>query len=156
MSGLLVVVQKRPVNSALFLIIVFLSMAGLYLLLQAELVAMVQLAVYAGAIMVLFIFVVMLLNTGSGAQTWMTRSAALKFGGFAAAFIILPCIGIAVSAGMTQQAAGGAAAQQGGTIALATLLFTQYLLPFEVTSVLLLTAIVGVVYLSQRAKEGRS
>lgn len=154
-SGLLVVVQKRPVNSALFLIVVFLCMAGLYLLLQAELVAMVQLAVYAGAVMVLFLFVVILLNTGSAAQVWMTRSATLKFAGIAAACVIMPCIGLAISAGITPQAAGSAEAQAGGMKALAALLFTRYLLPFEITSVLLLAAIVGVVYLSQREKERR-
>ncbi len=144
-----VVVQRHPISSALSLVGVMASLAVLYLLLGGEFIAMAQIIVYAGAVMVLFVFVIMLLNAGTEVRrgrSWM----ALIFGlpaligllGALAAFLgtwlpNAPVIRFGDFTGATAKDIGNA-------------LFTTYLLPFEVTSVLILIAILGAVVLARK------
>jgi len=141
-------VQRHPINSALSLVLVTGSLALLYLLLGAEFVAAIQVIIYAGAVMVLFIFVIMLLNAGAEEETRGSRVAIL-FGvpglilGICAAVWVL----IASRAGLGEASIG----QLHGTAAgMGRLLFKDFLLPFEVTSVLILIAIMGAVVLARR------
>ena len=137
--------QRRPINSALSLIVVMCSLAVLYLLLGAEFLAAAQVIVYAGAIMVLFTFVVMLLNAEGEERTRGSRIARLI--GFPAVAVTLCVIASAI---LHTRGLGAASAQNGitGAEALSRVLFTDLLLPFEVTSVLILVAILGAVALA--------
>ena len=144
-----VVVQTHPISSALSLIGVMGSLAILYLLLGAEFIAMAQIIVYAGAIMVLFVFVIMLLNTGAESHEGVSLSAkilgipsVLAFGGILS-FLILRHFGSSANV-VFGQYVGGSAQNIGRA------LFTSYLLPFEVISVLILIAIVGAVVLARK------
>jgi NADH-quinone oxidoreductase subunit J len=140
--------QKHPINSALSLIVVMGSLAVLYLLLGAEFVAAVQLIVYAGAIMVLFVFVIMLLNAGIEERTPGSTVATL-IGVPGVAALIGLCVFVFAHGriGRAGYAIGEfhASAQDIGR-----LLFQDYLLPFEVTSVLVLIGIMGAVVLAKR------
>ena len=139
------VAQTHPINSALSLVVVMGSLAAEYLLLGAEFLAAVQVIVYAGAIMVLFTFVVMLLNAGREERTLGSRVARAV--GFPAVVVILGVIATVIV-----QAQGLGAAKLTDAITstedLSRILFTQLLLPFEVTSVLVLIAILGAVALA--------
>jgi NADH-quinone oxidoreductase subunit J len=138
--------QSHPINSALSLIVVMTSIAVLYLLLGAEFLAAAQVIVYAGAVMVLFTFVVMLLNAGREERTMGSRS--YRAVGFPAVVVIL---GVIASVFLRAQGLGVAGLHQGitSTEDLSTVLFTELLLPFEVTSVLILIAILGAVALAR-------
>jgi NADH-quinone oxidoreductase subunit J len=138
--------QKHPINSALSLIVVMTSLAVLYLLLGAEFLAAAQVIVYAGAIMVLFTFVVMLLNAGREERTLGSRAARTV--GFPAVVAILAVIAMTI---LKTQGLGNAAIEDRitSTAELSTVLFTKLLLPFEVTSVLILVAILGSVALAR-------
>ena len=140
-------VQSHPINSALSLIAVMASLAVEYLLLGAEFVAAVQVIVYAGAIMVLFVFVIMLLNAGEEERTRGSRIAVL-FGvpGLVVGSVLIAWVLIAHSG--TQPVQMGAL--PGPPREIAMLLFHDFLLPFEVTSVLVLIAIMGAVVLAAR------
>jgi len=148
-SAISLVVQTHPISSALSLIGVMGSLAVLYLLLGAEFIAAAQLIVYAGAIMVLFIFVIMLLNAGNEAKT--DKATFARWAGIPifTLFIGLICYLInsrlPKTAGVTFGAFTG-----GGPAEIGRSLFTQYLLPFEVTSVLILIAIFGAVVLARK------
>jgi NADH-quinone oxidoreductase subunit J len=144
------ILQKHPIHSALSLIVVMVALAGLYLLLGAEFVAAVQIIVYGGAIMVLFIFVIMLLNAGVEEHTSFSKMAgvpglllAVALAGFVAATI-------ARSTGSVQAAA------QTGTLAptkeISSMIFKNFVYPFELTSFLILVAILGATVLAQREK----
>jgi NADH-quinone oxidoreductase subunit J len=139
--------QKHPINSALSLIVVMVSLAVLYLLLGAEFLAAAQVLVYAGAIMVLFTFVVMLLNAGREERTLGSRAARTV--GFPAVAAILAVVATMI---LRLQGMGNAAIQDQitSTADLSTVLFTKLLLPFEVTSVLILVAILGSVALARQ------
>ena len=141
--------QKHPINSALSLIVVMTSLAVLYLLLGAEFLAAVQVIVYAGAIMVLFTFVVMLLNAGREERTLGSRAARMV--GFPAVVAILAIVATMI---LKIQGFGQATIQDHitSTADLSTVLFTKLLLPFEVTSVLVLVAILGSVALARKSE----
>jgi len=138
-------VQRHPINSALSLVVVMGSLAVEFLLLGAEFVAAVQVIVYAGAVMVLFVFVIMLLNAGEEERTTGSRVALLfgipgmLMGSLLMAWVLLERSG-------TRSVAVGALPGPPKTIG--WLLFHDYLLPFEVTSVLVLIAIMGAVVLA--------
>jgi NADH-quinone oxidoreductase subunit J len=140
-------VQRHPINSALSLIAVMAALAGEYLLLGAEFVAAVQVIVYAGAIMVLFVFVIMLLNAGVEEQTKGSRVAILfgvpgmLLGSLLIAWVVLQHSG-------TGEVAVGAL--PGAPKVLGNLLFHEFLLPFEITSILILVAIMGAVVLASK------
>jgi NADH-quinone oxidoreductase subunit J len=144
------ILQKHPIHSALSLIVVMVALAGLYLLMGAEFVAAVQIIVYGGAIMVLFVFVIMLLNAGIEEHTNLSRLAGppglllvVALAGFVAATI-------ARSTG-TVQAAGQTGAMS-STKGISSMLFRDFVYPFELTSFLILVAIMGAVVLAQREK----
>jgi NADH-quinone oxidoreductase subunit J len=140
-------VQRHPINSALSLIAVMAALAGEYLLLGAEFVAAVQVIVYAGAIMVLFVFTIMLLNAGVEEQTKGSRVALLfgvpgvLLGSLLIAWVVLRHSG-------TEAVAVGALLGDPKTIG--DLLFHEFLLPFEITSILILIAIMGAVVLASK------
>lgn len=139
--------QRHPINSALSLIAVMGALAGEYLLLGAEFVAAVQVIVYAGAIMVLFVFVIMLLNAGEEEETKGSRVAVL-FGvpGVLIASVLIAWVMLRHS-GTTDVAIG---VLPGPPAEIAQSLFHNFLLPFEVTSVLILIAIMGAVVLASK------
>jgi NADH-quinone oxidoreductase subunit J len=160
-SSLGVVLQRNPLYSALFLILTFLAMAGLYLLLGAEFIAIVQVIVYAGAVMVLFLFVIMLLNLDKETHERVPGHRFQKFFGVAVVVVMVPLIGLGISTALlysgSQLGPKGnfsvqVAEKVSNTKAVASLLFTDYLLPFEITSILLLATMIGVVYLARRTK----
>lgn len=139
--------QSHPINSALSLIVVMSSLAVLYLLLGAEFLAAAQMIVYAGAVMVLFTFVVMLLNAGVEDRTRGSRIARVI--GFPAVVAILA---VAATVILNAQGLTVAGVQQGitSTADLSRVLFHELLLPFEVTSVLILIAVLGAVALARK------
>jgi NADH-quinone oxidoreductase subunit J len=149
-------VQKHPINSALSLIVVMGSLALLYLLLGAEFVAAVQVIVYAGAIMVLFVFVIMLLNAGEEEVLPHSSRVAITLG--IPSLVVGLTIGVWVIghyAGLDRIAIGGPQVQHGtesfgAPNPVAHLLFRDFVLPFEVTSILVLIAILGAVVLARR------
>ena len=149
-------VQTHPINSALSLIVVMTSLAVLYLLLGAEFLAAAQIIVYAGAVMVLFTFVVMLLNAGREERTLGSKAASrVGFPAVVALFAILATV-ILHSQGLGSAHLGqGLTADPNSSnlVQLSTVLFHELLLPFEVTSVLILIAILGAVALA-RADDG--
>jgi NADH-quinone oxidoreductase subunit J len=137
--------QRHPINSALSLVVVMGSLAVVYLLLGAEFLAAVQVIVYAGAIMVLFVFVIMLLNAGVEERTKGSRVALLfgvpgmLIGGVLIGWVLLE---------RTGHQAVPAGALPGAPKVIGWLLFHDFLLPFEVTSILVLIAIMGAVVLA--------
>jgi NADH-quinone oxidoreductase subunit J len=142
-------VQRHPINSALSLVVVMASLALIYLLLGAEFVAAIQVIVYAGAIMVLFVFVIMLLNAGAEERTR---------GSHIALFVGVPGVAaLAATVAWLLLRSGGklggvtiSSSNFGDTHNIARLLFRDFLLPFEITSVLILIAIMGAVVLGRR------
>jgi NADH-quinone oxidoreductase subunit J len=150
-------VQRHPINSALSLIAVMAALAGEYLLLGAEFVAAVQVIVYAGAIMVLFVFTIMLLNAGEEERTEGSRVAFLigipgmLLGSVLVAWVVLKHSGTeAVPAGVWASTSIAARSVPGSPETIGPLLFHEFLLPFEITSILILIAIMGAVVLASR------
>lgn len=160
-GAIAVISFRHPIYSALSLIVTFFSQAGLFVLLGAHFVAAVQVIVYAGAIMVLFLFVIMLLNLGTlsakGALTGKLKGVAIILG------ILLAVEGVYIAVRAlnktevgSAEAADAAAALKDSpidTYRIGELLFSDYLLPFEVTSLILLAALIGVIVLVKRDKQ---
>src|SRR5436305_3292397 len=142
--------QHHPINSALSLIVVMGSLALLFLLLGAEFVAAVQVIVYAGAVMVLFVFVIMLLNAGEEARAGGSRVALFLGIPGLAVFAALMFWTLSASRSQVGRAAIGDYYVPTSTLGIA--LFREFLLPFEVTSVLILIAIMGAVVLAKRER----
>jgi len=150
-SSLLVVTNKNPINSALSLIMTFFCLATLYVMLEAPFMAAIQVIVYAGAIMVLIVFVIMLLNIRSESGG---RTAHARFMGVATGLLLMVLTG-SLLAKSSLSSVGGSIdsamiAKVGHTELIGRSLFTDFLLPFEITSILLLAAIVGAVVLSKK------
>jgi NADH-quinone oxidoreductase subunit J len=147
-GALNLLLQRHPINSALSLIVVMSSLAVLYLLLGAEFLAAAQVIVYSGAVMVLFTFVIMLLNAGLEERTHGSRAAYIVgFPGAAALFAILAYMFLQNRGALGVARLGD---QLVTTADLSRVLFRNLLLPFEVTSVLILVAILGAVALARR------
>src|SRR5256885_340679 len=151
LASLLVIAQRNPMYSVLLLIASFGALSGLYVLLDAPFVAVIQIIVYAGAIMVLFLFVVMLLNAPkeeAEADRLHVAPAVKNAGGFLALLLI-----VELSWALTKNG-GESGAFAGGSVtsvaAIGRLLFREYAFPFEVTSILILVAMVGAVVLARR------
>jgi NADH-quinone oxidoreductase subunit J len=147
--GFLVVANpfsRNPVTSAMFLVVMMACLAGLFVTLHAFFIAAVQILVYAGAVMVLFLFVIMLLDLKEEERRHLNKFAIVAglvaVGGIVA--ILVKTIGLS---GVGQGKTGRV---EGNTIDLGRQLFTNYLLPFEIVSVLLLVAMVGVILLSKK------
>jgi NADH-quinone oxidoreductase subunit J len=148
-SAILMLTHKKPVNAAMSLIVTMLCLAGVYVLLDAHLIAALQIIVYAGAIMVLFLFIIMLLNVQEKEGRLSTHKLILQFSGIVAVGFLL--IGVVRSMGKGLASKSIALADGFGTTkAVASLLFTDFILPFEIASVLLLAAMVGAVTLAKQ------
>ncbi len=154
-SALLFVTRKSPVAAALWLVSTMFALAAMYIMLDAHFIGAIQVLVYAGAIMVVFLFVVMLLNLGhmEEATDLRGRWGRLAAGGLglalAAQLLVLTRGGIA-------RVAPDSTPTENAITPMASVLFTDQLLAFEVTSILLLTAIVGAVVLAKRSDDERA
>jgi NADH-quinone oxidoreductase subunit J len=152
-TAILVIVQRNPVASAIYLIITLFCLAGIYLLLNAQFIAIIQVLVYAGAIMVLFLFVIMLLNLEKEKKI-ITRHRLQKVVGVFLGVILLAQIGMIFNSVLLEGGKGNFPPEKvaaiGNTEVVARLLFTDFLLPFEITSVLLLVAIIGAIVLAKK------
>jgi NADH-quinone oxidoreductase subunit J len=148
-SALMVVLHRNPVTSALFLVVAFCSLAGIYIVMRAEFIGMVQVIVYAGAIMVLFVFVIMYLNLGRDPERGATILLRRMIGWFVGAMIVLQ--GVLLFAG--RWALGPVQEppdpRLGNTQALGQALYSRFLYPFEITSLVLLVAMVGAIVISK-------
>ncbi|MGC2530384.1 MAG: NADH-quinone oxidoreductase subunit J [Candidatus Acidiferrum sp.] len=142
--------QRHPIHSALSLIVVMVALAGLYLLMGAEFVAAVQIIVYGGAIMVLFVFVIMLLNAGVEEHTNVSKLAGIA--GIPLAVALLGFLAVVIA----RSSESGQTVVQSGTLAntkeISMMLFREFVYPFELTSFLILVAILGAIVLAQREK----
>lgn len=151
-----VVISRRPIYSALFLLTNFASLAALYVMLQAQFLAAVQVIVYAGAIVVLFLFVVMLLGGGElqdirdPNRSFQKRFGWQRWAALVLAVLLLAAVGYGLVSGQLNAAQGDATAfGQGSVQAIGAVLYTDYLLPFELASVLLLVGMIGAVVLAR-------
>ena len=146
-SALMVVFSKNPIYSVLYLVITFFSIAGHYVLLNAQFLAVVHVIVYAGAIMVLFLYVIMLLNLNYDTEPHksnLTKFAAVISGG------LLMIVLIGALRGADEAVINLSANREIGYVKnLGMVLYTDYMLPFEVASILLLGAMVGAVMLGK-------
>lgn len=150
LGGVLVVANpfsRNPVTSAMFLVLTIIAMAGLFVLLHAFFLAAVQILVYAGAVVVLFLFVIMLLDLKEEDRR-KVKSFGLITGLISVGAVAAIFLKVLLAAG--PGAGAVAPTLDGDPVPLGKLLFTQYLLPFEVVSVLLLVAMVGVILLSKK------
>lgn len=148
-SALAMVISKNTVNSALFLVLNMISLAGLFLLLKAQFLAIIQVLVYAGAIMVLFLFVIMLLNVDEEKSL---------FDKFRLKYFVAFLLGVGVFSQLlysigswteTLPTVSPEMAEVGTVEAVGEVLFTEYLLPFEMTAILLTAAVVGALVVAQ-------
>ena len=145
-GAIMVVTRKHPMASALYLILTLFAVAALFVLRQAHFLAAVQVIVYAGAVVVLFVFVIMLINVPS-VRLPVERATTMRvLGVLAAGFFILESAVLARRYSMPT----GPATEVGTVEAVGRALFTDYLLAFEVTSVLLLAAVIGAIALAKR------
>jgi len=158
-AGLLVVTAKNPVHSVLWLILTFLSATGLFVLLGAEFLAMLLMIVYVGAVMVLFLFVVMMLDVDFAAL----KAEMVRYFPLAAVVgvVILMQLGLLYSVWNTAEGAAGqhlaptpATAQIDNTTALGMILFDQYFLAFQIAGLILLVAMIGAIVLTLRRRTG--
>jgi NADH-quinone oxidoreductase subunit J len=154
-SSLMVILHKNPIVSALFLVLAFVSLGAIYLTLRAEFIGMVQVIVYAGAIMVLFLFVIMYLNLKHDVETgvqiafrrglgWLLGAAVLALGG------LLIARGGAPGPGATP-----GPPLHGNTETIGLALYSRYLFPFEITSMVLLVAMVGAIVITRGRRGGK-
>jgi NADH-quinone oxidoreductase subunit J len=144
------ILQKHPIHSALSLIVVMVALAGLYLLMGAEFIAAVQIIVYGGAIMVLFVLVIMLLNAGVEEHTSISKMAG------APGLLLVVALAGFVAATIAKSTASVQAGSQTGALAstkeISSMIFKDFVYPFELTSFLILVAILGATVLAQREK----
>jgi NADH-quinone oxidoreductase subunit J len=159
LSGFLVVTARNPVHSVLWLILAFFASAGLFVLLGAEFIAMIMLIVYVGAVAVLFLFVVMMLDVDFVAlKSGVTRFVPV---GVLFGLVLLGLLYFAFSdwqategALALRQAVAPPPAQVENTFALGAILYTQYILPFQLAGIILLVAMVGAIVLTLRKRAG--
>jgi NADH-quinone oxidoreductase subunit J len=149
-SALLFVTRKNPVSAALWLVNTMFALAGLYVMLDAQFVGAIQVLVYAGAIMVVFLFVVMLLNLGT-TDLPDFRSNRVRLGAGVVAVAMLAEL-LVLSRGSLPVIEADSVPQANVITPVAELLFTEHLLAFEITSILLLVAVVGAVVLAKRTR----
>jgi NADH-quinone oxidoreductase subunit J len=156
LASLLVIAQRNPIYSVLLLVAAFGALSGLYVLLDAPFVAVIQIIIYAGAIMVLFLFVVMLLNAPQEDTEYDVRTHPLLRPGpmwFGAALALALVVELIWA--LNRGADGDGALGDGAATSVAAIgrtLFTDYAFPFEVTSILILVAMVGAVVLARRER----
>lgn len=148
LGALSLILQRHPIHSALSLIVVMIALAGLYLLMGAEFVAAVQIIVYGGAIMVLFVFVIMLLNAGVEERTNFSKLAGIA--GIPLTVALLGFLAAAIARSHDSAQAGLQSGTLANTKEISTMLFREFVYPFELTSFLILVAILGAIVLAQR------
>lgn len=152
LSALCVIFVRNPIYSVLSLVVTFFSFAGHYILLQAQFVAIVQIIVYAGAIMVLFLFVIMLLNLNQTEnqekRSFISKAVAVVAGGL----LLVSIVGLLKGSSLTPIIMDNSLSSNDiGTVQkLGYVLFTDFVLPFEISSVLFLSAIIGAVMLGKK------
>lgn len=148
-SALMVISSKNPVYSVLWLIVTFFTISGHYLLLNAQFLAIVNIIVYAGAIMVLFLFVIMLMNLSKDTEPkknrWLKLAGAVAGGSL---LLVLVAALRTTESQMTEMGTGNIGLIQN----LGQVLFTQYVVPFEIASILFLSAMIGAVVIGKREK----
>lgn len=149
LAALMVAFSRQPIYSVLSLLAVMFCLAGLFVMLGAYFVAALQILLYAGAVLVLFLFVIMLLNLEPEALARMRLFTLRGAGTFAAAALFV-CLARILAHPPQAPPLSETAAPSGTVESIGTLLFTAYLLPFELTSFLILAAIIGAVTLAQR------
>ncbi len=156
-GAIMMIASRNPVSSLMYLVLAFFALSGIFVLLDAHFLAAVQVIVYAGAIMVLFLFVIMLLNLGHREEIdlrgHLAKLVALVAGSalFAAvAALVLRGDEASLASEESRMAVDAMVRSRGAVGALAEPLFTSYLVPFELTSLLLLVAIVGAIVLARR------
>ncbi len=153
--SLLVVTRRNPVHSVLLMLVLFVHIAGLYLFLNAEFLAAIQIIIYAGAILILFLFVIMLLNLrkeeteNKFQKQWIYGTGV---GAFFVIFFVLIVGKITVLPPLGEYSIE-AIQSEGSLMVIGKTLYTRYLLPFEIASVILLVAIIGAVVLAKRRIE---
>jgi NADH-quinone oxidoreductase subunit J len=148
MFALMVVISRSPVNSVLYLVLTFFCIAGHYLVMNAQFLAIVHIVVYAGAIMVLFLFVIMLMDLnqeGEPQKSWVIKLIAAVAGGMML-FVLVGSL-----KGTEQIGLSSYGASQIGTVKnLGKVLFSEFLFPFEIASILLLAAMVGAIMIGKK------
>ncbi len=151
-AAVLVIVQRHAVYSALFLIITMGALAGIYILLEAHFVWVIQVIVYAGAIMVLFLFVIMLLDIRREQDPWASPGRGRIVAAVLLSLVLLGELLMVVAQRLVLGPGGGSpvTGDFGTTHTVGRLLFTEYLFPFEITSVILLVAMVGAMVLAKK------
>jgi NADH-quinone oxidoreductase subunit J len=150
-ASLFLITRKNPIHSALFLVLNFLCVAVLYILLYSQFIAIIQVVVYAGAIVMLIIFVIMLLDLEVELKSGLKIFYSKVVGGFLAALFLLGIIYSVVAKSPTGQIGSYTPDKMNANVkAVGESLFTQYLFPFEIVSVLLVAAIIGAVILSKK------
>ena len=147
-SGIMMILSKNPVNSILWLIVLFFAISGHYILLNAQFLAIVNIIVYAGAIMVLFLFVVMLMNLN--AESEPAKNHRLQFIAIISVGSLLLILLSAIMTVKETHPVMVAAGNAGLIKTLGKVLFTDYVLPFEISSVLFLSAMVGAVVIGKK------
>lgn len=156
-SAIMVITARNPVHSVLFLILAFFNAAGLFVLLGAEFVAMILVIVYVGAVAVLFLFVVMMLDISftelrKGAMRYVP--VGLVVGGILLAELVFVFVGWTFSPSLDLNRAVAADASVDNTVALGRVLYTQYMYPFQVSGFILLVAMIGAIVLTHRRRPG--
>jgi NADH-quinone oxidoreductase subunit J len=147
LSALMVVFSRNPIYSVLYLVITFFSVGGHYLILSAEFLFAVHIIVYAGAIMVLFLYVIMLLNLNK--DTEPHKKTVYKFAAIISGGLLMLVLVAALKGAESSQVQLGATSEVGLVKNLGVMLFNEFLLPFEIVSLLLLAAMVGAVMLGK-------
>jgi NADH-quinone oxidoreductase subunit J len=152
-SAAMVVASKSPVHSILYLILVFFAISGHYILLNAQFLAIVNVIVYAGAIMVLFLFVVMLMNLNAESEPQQKNRWFLYIGGIAGGSLLLVIVAALKQTAATTQLVQMSGGNVGLIKNLGMSLFTDFVFPFEISSVLFLSAMIGAVVISKRESQ---
>lgn len=150
-SALMVILSSHPVRSVLYLIVTFFLISANYVLLNAQFIAIVNIIVYAGAIMVLFLFVLMMLNLSK--ETEPKSSVLMKIAAFLAGGSLFLVLFSAIKKASSLAEAGVSTNDLGLVKNLGNTLFKEYVLPFEVSSVLFIAAMVGAILLAKREKQ---
>ena len=154
-AALRVITTRNPVHAALWLVLSFFTAAGIWLLLQAEFLAIVLVLVYVGAVMVLFLFVVMMLDVNFDSMRTQFKSyvpVGATVGALVLIEMALTLVGGRVQSGAAGSGAAAVAAAGGNTKALGMLVYTEYVYPFEIAAVILLVAIIAAIALTHRKR----
>lgn len=152
-ASLMVITRKNPIHSALFMVLTLLCVAVLYILLHSPFIAIIQVIVYAGAIVMLIVFVIMLLDLEEELRSRLKIASFKVIGGFLAVVFLMGILYAAVAKSPAGQAGSYTAEKMASNVrAIGESLFTTYLFPFEIVSILLVAAIIGAVILSKKRR----